>query len=131
MVNVNGCLVAKEKATISIFNRGFNYGDAIFETVKMSNGKLLFWEDHYFRLMASMRIMRMEIPMRFTLEYLEAQITNTLQANNLSQSSARVKLIVNRVEGGLYSPDNNTIKRYRRLPLRFKESILCRKQELI
>ncbi len=43
------------------------------------NGKILFWEDHYFRLMASMRIMRMEIPMNFTMEFLEAQILETLE----------------------------------------------------
>jgi len=109
MINFNGNITNQENV-ISFKNRGFNYGDALFETIKASHGKLLFWEEHYFRLMASMRIMRMEIPMRFTMEYLEAQITNTLQANNLSQSSARVKLIVNRVEGGLYSPDNNTIE---------------------
>ena len=110
MINYNGTLTANTTELLDITNRGFNYGDAIFETVKMSNGKLLFWEDHYFRLMASMRIMRMEIPMNFTMEYLESQITNTLEANKLYEASARVKLMVNRVEGGLYSPDNNAIE---------------------
>lgn len=107
MINFNGN-ITNEVDVISFKNRGFNYGDALFETIKASHGKLLFWEDHYFRLMASMRIMRMEIPMNFTMEYLEAQIINTLKANDLSQASARVKLIVNRVEGGLYLPKKNT-----------------------
>ncbi|MDB9960593.1 aminotransferase class IV [Oceanihabitans sp.] len=107
MINFNGN-ITNEVDVISFKNRGFNYGDALFETIKASHGKLLFWEDHYFRLMASMRIMRMEIPMNFTMEYLEAQIINTLKANDLSQASARVKIIVNRVEGGLYLPKKNT-----------------------
>jgi len=109
MINFNGN-ITNEVNVISFKNRGFNYGDALFETIKASHGKLLFWEDHYFRLMASMRIMRMEIPMNFTMEYLESQITNTLEANKLYEASARVKLMVNRVEGGLYSPDNNAIE---------------------
>ena len=46
-----------------------------------SAGKIYFWEDHYFRLMASMRILRMEIPMNFTQEYLEKQILATIEAN--------------------------------------------------
>ncbi|NCO64873.1 MAG: aminotransferase class IV, partial [Flavobacteriia bacterium] len=66
MINFNGNIL-EEKNLLSIDNRGFNYGDALFETIKVSLGKVLFWEDHYFRLMASMRIMRMEIPMDFTM----------------------------------------------------------------
>ena len=108
MINFNGN-ITNETEIISFNNRGFNYGDALFETIKCSHGKLLFFEDHYFRLMASMRIMRMEIPMRFTMEFLEEQILKTLEANNLSNTSARVKLLVNRVVGGLYLPKNNDV----------------------
>ncbi|MBU2938821.1 aminotransferase class IV [Lacinutrix sp. C3R15] len=108
MINFNGN-ITNETNVISFNNRGFNYGDALFETIKCSHGKLLFFEDHYFRLMASMRIMRMEIPMEFTMEFLEAQIVKTLEANNLSNASARVKLLVNRVAGGLYLPTNNEV----------------------
>ncbi|MBP0904128.1 aminotransferase class IV [Mariniflexile gromovii] len=108
MTNFNGTITA-DNQFISINNRGYAYGDALFETIKASHGKLLFWEDHYFRLMASMRIMRMEIPMNFTMEFLEEQIQNTLNANNLTNASARVKLLVHRNEGGLYLPTDNDV----------------------
>lgn len=108
MVNFNENIL-EENTLLSINNRGFLYGDALFETIKVSYGKLLFWEDHYFRLMASMRIMRMEIPMNFTMEFLEEQILETLKSNNLSAASSRVKLTVFRNEGGLYLPETNTI----------------------
>ena len=62
MINSNGELLSEQEAKLSVFNRGLAYGDALFETIKTLNGKILFWEDHYFRLMASMRILRMEIP---------------------------------------------------------------------
>ena len=108
MTNFNGTLL-NDNTNISIENRGYAYGDALFETIKVANGKLLFWEDHYFRLMASMRIMRMEIPMNFTMEYLESQIKDTLEANNLETGNARVKLNVHRNHGGLYLPVQNSI----------------------
>lgn len=108
MINFNEQILESD-SKLSIYSRGFNYGDALFETIKTSYGKLLFWEDHYFRLMASMRIMRMEIPMNFTMEFLEEQIQKTLEANKLQQASARVKLMVQRNEGGLYLPDTNTV----------------------
>ncbi len=108
MINFNEQILESD-SKLSIYSRGFNYGDALFETIKTSYGKVLFWEDHYFRLMASMRIMRMEIPMNFTMEFLEDQIKKTLVANKIQQASARVKLMVQRNEGGLYLPDNNTV----------------------
>lgn len=108
MINFNESLL--ENTTIlSNQNRGYAYGDALFETIKVVTGKILFWEDHYFRLMASMRIMRMEIPMNFTMEYLENEIHKTLEANKLSKASARVKLQVHRNEGGLYLPTANGV----------------------
>ena len=106
MINFNTEILESE-IQLSVNNRGYAYGDALFETIKTSYGKLLFWEDHYFRLMASMRIMRMEIPMNFTMEFLEAQIQKTIEANKLQQVSSRVKLMVYRNEGGLYTPDDN------------------------
>lgn len=108
MINFNGTILDNNKV-ISTENRGFAYGDALFETIKASHGKILFLEDHYFRLMASMRIMRMDIPMNFTMEYLESQILLTIEKNNLIQASARVKFTVFREEGGLYTPSNNNV----------------------
>ena len=108
MINFNGKL-SESHTILSTQNRGYAYGDALFETIKVVNGKILFWEDHYFRLMASMRIMRMEIPMNFTMEYLEEQINKTLEANTLLKSSSRVKLTIHRNDGGLYTPETNDV----------------------
>lgn len=89
-------------------NRGFLYGDAVFETVKIVNSKILFLEDHYFRLMASMRILRMEIPMDFTMEFFEEQVLTTVTNNGFAQSS-RARITVYRNDGGFYLPTTNTI----------------------
>lgn len=104
MFNHNGHLLSETGTTISFANRGLNYGDAVFETIRVSAGKVLFWEDHYFRLMASMRIMRMEIPMTFTPEFLEAEILKTIESVGEKNKTYRVKLLVWRNEGGKYTP---------------------------
>jgi branched-chain amino acid aminotransferase len=106
MINSNGNSSAQENSLTH--NRGFLYGDAVFETVKIVNGKILFLEDHYFRLMASMRILRMEIPMNFTMEFFEDQVLTTV-ANNGFSESARARITVYRNDGGYYLPTTNTI----------------------
>lgn len=108
MLNYNGNI--QENSNFSIeSNRGFLYGDAIFETIKVLDNKVLFLEDHYFRLMASMRICRMEIPMNFTMEFFEEQIlklTNSLEKSN----SFRVRFSVFRNSEGFYTPISNEIE---------------------
>jgi branched-chain amino acid aminotransferase len=107
MVNFNGVIISKEE-NILVQNRGFLYGDAVFETVKIVNGKILFLEDHYFRLMASMRVVRMEIPMNFTMEYFEEQLVLVAKTNGHIESS-RIRITCYRNDGGYYLPINNTI----------------------
>src|SRR5690625_3589288 len=109
MVDLNGTFVAEENAHLSIHNRGFSYGDALFETIRVIDGKIVFWEDHYFRLMASMRMMRMEIPMKFSPEHLEERILSLVEKNGLLQNSARVNIHVHRQSGGFYKPETRKI----------------------
>ena len=107
MINYNGQLYSSE-TILSNSNRGFLFGDAVFETVKIVNSKILFLEDHYFRLMSAMRIVRMEIPMNFTMEYFEEQILILVNTLNYSQS-ARARITVFREDGGNYLPETNTV----------------------
>ncbi|MBU3012251.1 aminotransferase class IV [Polaribacter vadi] len=108
MINFNGELLFSENVKLSSDNRGFKYGDAIFETVKVNNNKVVFWEDHYFRLMASMRMLRMKIPMQFTLEFLQKEILKTVAVQD-NAATFRVRLSVFRKDGGLYTPKTNEI----------------------
>ena len=108
MINFNGELLFKENIQLTADNRAFKYGDGIFETIKVVNKKVVFWEDHYFRLMASMRMLRMKIPMEFTLEFLEKEILKTVAVIE-GGTSYRVRLNVFRKDGGLYTPKTNEI----------------------
>lgn len=105
-INRNGQLEKLRKEPELHQNRGFSYGDALFDVLKFSDGKLGFVEDHYFRLMSSMRMLRMKIPNHFTLEGYEKEILSTLEANAINDS-ARVRVSVFRKGGGQYTPDSN------------------------
>lgn len=107
MVNFNGSFLPSE-GLLSSSNRAFLYGDGVFETLKVVNAKVLFLEDHYFRLMASMRIVRMQIPNNFTLEYFEEQIISTATACNCTKA-ARIRFTVYRNEGGYYLPQTREV----------------------
>lgn len=107
MVNFNG-VITEEELLLSTSNRSFLYGDGVFETLKVVNNEILYFEDHYFRLLASMRIIRMQIPMSFTLEYLEEQMLTLVRKQEI-QDAARVRLTVFRNEGGYYTPTDNKV----------------------
>lgn len=108
MINLNGNIT--DQTSIDFFNRGLFYGDSVFETLRCHLGTPLFYEAHYFRLMSSMRILRMEIPADFTPEYLENEITRTLEANKLQDKVARLRITVWRGFGGFYTPTAKNVE---------------------
>lgn len=108
MINYNGSLLADSGLALHQ-NRAFLYGDSVFETLKVLDGKVLFLEDHYFRLMASMRILRMQIPMHFTMEYMEEQVLK-LVTEIPGSASYRTRLSVFRRPGGFYLPVDNDVE---------------------
>lgn len=108
MVNYNGTILENSSVTIE-GNRGFLFGDSVFETVKVLDNKVLFLEDHYFRLMATMRIFRMEIPMNFTMEFFEDQILLLVDSFQSITNSCRVRFSVFRESTGFYLPKTNDV----------------------
>jgi branched-chain amino acid aminotransferase len=108
MVNFNGQVIDVSELKISNRNRALAYGDGIFDTLKFEAGSLVFVEDHYFRLMSSMRMLRMKIPMNFTLEFYESEIMKLIEHSGF-QEDLRIRVTVYRKDGGLYLPLTNEI----------------------
>ena len=68
--------------------------NVLTETIAIEQNKILFWEEHYLRLMASMRILRMEIPLSFTLEHLSEKIIALTTSLSKHDFNGRVQLNV-------------------------------------
>lgn len=109
MLNFNGNIVAKSDFGLAYDNRGFSYGDAIFDTCLSVDNKVQFLEEHYFRLMASMRILRMEIPLSFTQLFFQEEIQKVILANKTSTNIFRIKFTVFRDTGGFFTPITNRV----------------------
>lgn len=110
MININGHLIESENATVALDNRGLNYGDAIFETMRFADGKLFFWKDHYRRLISTLGILKMEVPNAFKIDLLEQEILRTVRTSNSLNGGFRIKLLVWRKTGGKYEPISNKVE---------------------
>ena len=109
-INYNGVLIGAEGNILDLHNRAFAYGDAVTDVSKYSYQQLLFWEEHYLRLMAGMRVLRMNIPMSFSMEYIEEEILKTIRSNALESQPVRVRISIFRKSGNTYTPTDNDIE---------------------
>ena len=104
MINFNGIITDQSDQLIN--NRAFLYGDSVFETLRIIDNKIVFWEDHYFRLMSSMRIIRLDIPDNYTPDFLQKNILK-LHKMVSKNGHSRIRINVFRFSEGKYAPDNN------------------------
>lgn len=109
MINLNGTLLSETPPSLTANNRGFLYGDAVFETLKHTTTQALYWEDHYFRLMASMRIFGMEIPLEYTPDFFEKEFLRTIKGQSTVAPAWRIRLSVFRNDGGRYTPTTHQV----------------------
>lgn len=106
--NYNGHLISIYEPVISFANRAFRYGDSLFETVRIINGKAMFLQDHLRRIKIGMTVLRMNIPPSFSAENI-LKLVNELIEKNEIHNDARCRLTIFRNEGGFYTPHSNDI----------------------
>ncbi|MBI4714985.1 MAG: aminotransferase class IV [Nitrospirae bacterium] len=94
-IYLNGELLPQEKARVSVFDRGFLYGDGVFETLRAYGGAIFRCREHVERLLHSAEAIRLPVPQ--TPAELEAVLYATLRANDLRE--ARIRITVTRGEG--------------------------------
>ena len=107
---LNGNFISGSENSFNVQNRAFLYGDSIFETIRVNNRKILFFEEHLDRLISGMKVLKYYIPDKFTVfrQKLEDEIIQLLNRNKIFKSS-RIRLTVFRKTGGLYTPLTNEI----------------------
>jgi len=105
-INYNGQFFGAEESIFTIDNRGFKYGDALFETIRIKDGKPCFIEDHFTRLKKGMELLKMETT-ALSFKGLQDQILELIQKNNLNQGG-RVRITVFRNGDGFYTPEENS-----------------------
>ena len=100
---LNDNLIPLAQARVSVNDRGFLYGDGLFETLRAEAGRVHFLTEHLERLAASARAFRLPFPENIPWQERLAQL---LAANGLSRGPARVKILLSRgVAPGLGLPE--------------------------
>jgi aminodeoxychorismate lyase len=90
LVFLNGRFVPEEQAVVSAFDRGFLYGDGLFETLRVMNGVPLDWGGHWRRLASGAETLKLKLP--FASDYLRAQARELSQQNQLPEAILRLTL---------------------------------------
>jgi branched-chain amino acid aminotransferase len=89
-VSINGQLVPEEQAVVSVFDRGFLYGDGLFETLLVLNQRPFRWEPHWQRLKAGAAFLQMPLPL--SLAAVRQSLNELVRANHLPNAVARLTL---------------------------------------
>ncbi len=92
IVYINGLFTQLKNAKVSILDRGFCYGDGLFETMRAIKGKIFRPDQHLERLFQSLPLIFIDLPI--TRQELKAVLLETLNRNNYK--NAIIKLIVTR-----------------------------------
>ncbi len=100
-ISLNGKIIPAEEPALLATNRSYRYGDGLFETMKIIQGKIVLSSLHFERLLTGLALLKFEIPKLFTVEKLQQEILQLCKKNRCDQLS-RVRLSVFRGNGGIY-----------------------------
>lgn len=96
---------SSDSPELALLNRSFRYGDGLFETIRIFEGKLLLWELHIQRLLAGMAALGFEFEENAFRENLFRGISGMPQ---LGLPHGRLRIHVYRQGGGAFAPEVNT-----------------------
>lgn len=91
-INVNGKIIGSDLPVIRADNRGFRYGDGVFETIRIKEGRILLAEYHFERFFSGLLTLQFRLPSFFTYEMLSGQVEELCKVNK-HVSSAKVRLM--------------------------------------
>ena len=97
LIYLDGKLVPKSEATVSVFDHGFLYGDGVFEGIRVYEGNVFRLAEHVDRLYESARTISLHVPLE-RAEMIEA-VRRTVAANE--KADAYVRVVVSRGPGDL------------------------------
>jgi branched-chain amino acid aminotransferase len=97
LVYVDGKMVPKDEAVVSVFDHGFLYGDGVFEGIRVYEGNVFRLKEHIDRLYESAKTIALEIPM--TREEMIQATLETVAANQ--KKDIYIRLVISRGKGDL------------------------------
>ena len=97
----NGRILPADQPLFLADNRGYRYGDGLFETIRVHGGQIPLWPLHQERLLAGLELLQMKLPVHVNAGRIREEILELCRKNHCG-TSARVRLSVYRGDGGLF-----------------------------
>src|SRR3954454_20937660 len=94
LINVNGRLLPRSQAVVSVFDAGFVLGDGVWEGIRVSAGHPAFLEQHLDRLWEGAAAIALDIGR--SREQMTAELYRTLEANGMDGDGVHIRLMVTR-----------------------------------
>lgn len=105
-VNFNGQIEPSDKALLVLNNRAFRYGDGVFESMRVSKGRIPFLKEHLERLQRACAFLKLNLPAELLSNHLASQLHELIQKNGIIDGG-KIRLTIYRKDGGLYTPESN------------------------
>ena len=102
----DGQLFPQNGGYLNAGNRSFLYGDGLFESIRIVNGKPSFLESHISRLFEGMQVLKIERPINYSLNFFKEHIESLIRKNNITEGG-KCRLTVFRNSTGTYTPHQN------------------------
>lgn len=108
-VNNNGEVISGESYSIRAGNRGFLYGDGVFESIRIVNGKPINLANHIARMMEGAHKLKMRVPSYYNLAFFEEKILDLIDKSGII-FGGKCRISLDRARGGTYSPESNEVE---------------------
>lgn len=105
-VYYNGEFFDADGPAIPVNNRGFHYADGFFETIRLVDGKPIFMENHFSRVLDTLKAYKMDRPIAFSMQLLEREISDLALRNGINEGG-RARITFTRKGDGFYLPSTN------------------------
>lgn len=105
-IHYNGKILPAATPVVEAANRGLRYGDGLFETLRVVNGRVVLGDLHFARLFHGLSVLKFQYDPHFTPAMLESDILRLCDKMGIS-AAARIRLNIVRGAGGLYDPENH------------------------
>jgi branched-subunit amino acid aminotransferase/4-amino-4-deoxychorismate lyase len=105
-VNSNGTVMANDMPTIQASNRGHLYGDGVFESIRIRNGKPLNLNNHIQRMLEGAQALKMRPSVFYTQAFFEEKIMELIEKSEIREGG-RCRISLDRISGGNYTPASN------------------------
>lgn len=102
-INLNGQLLPQDGPVLAASNRGFRYGDGLFESVRYDGRELPLLDIHWQRLCAGMKTLYFETPKHWSASFFRDEISRITSLG----AAARVRIAIFRSGGGWYAPETD------------------------